>query len=163
MKKFLTIHAVILAALVLIWVSCEDPPEPIDPEADFNAINDFWEQYAATINAGDLDGWMSLWTDDGIQMAPDAPPVIGKERIRAKYEIILSQYTLQLEVINEEGRVQGDLAYSRTSYQTQVAPKSGGRTFRITGKALSILERQADGSWKISHDCFNDNAPMQAQ
>jgi ketosteroid isomerase-like protein len=40
-----------------------------------------------------------------------------------------------------------------------MTPKEGGQTIRGRGKFLSILKKQADGSWKFAIDCFNDNTP----
>jgi ketosteroid isomerase-like protein len=35
--------------------------------------------------------------------------------------------------------------------------QKGGRPISIDGKYMTILERQADGSWKIHRDIFNSN------
>ncbi len=128
-------------------------------EADVAAINEIWIQYAGNISSGGLDSWMSLWTDNGIQMAPDAPAVLGKEQIRAKYESIFPQFIFKMAITNEEVRVAGDLSFSRGNYTLSMTPKAGGETIKIDGKYLSIEERQADGSWKIIRSCFNSNAP----
>lgn len=48
------------------------------------AVEEIWKEYPATLNAGDLDRWLSPWTEDGIQMPPDEPPVVGKKRIRIR-------------------------------------------------------------------------------
>ena len=45
-----------------------------DVEAVTAAVNEIWEGYAASANEGDVDRWISLWTDDGIQMRPNSPP-----------------------------------------------------------------------------------------
>jgi hypothetical protein len=37
--------------------------------------------------------------------------------------------------------------------------KRRGETKSYSGKFLDILEKQADGSWKIAIDCFNLDAP----
>ncbi len=129
-------------------------------EADLAAINDNINRYESAMNAGDLDLWISLWADDAIQMAPDAPAVIGKEQIRAIYESIFSQFILKMIITNEEVRVAGDLSFSRGNYTLSMTPKAGGETIKIDGKYLSIEERQADGSWKIIRSCFNSNAPL---
>ncbi len=140
-------------------LNCGRQGDKVDVEADIAAINEIWNQYALSINSGDLDTWISLWTDNGIQMAPDAPAVIEKEQIRAKYESIFPQFIFKLAITNKEIRVAGDRAYSRGTYSLSVTPITEGETTMIDGKYLTILERQADGSWKITRDCFNYNAP----
>jgi ketosteroid isomerase-like protein len=39
-------------------------------------------------------------------------------------------------------------------------PKEGGEATNGSGKYLTILEKQIDGSWKVAVDCFNYNAPL---
>ena len=140
-------------------LGCEKQSEVGDVKADISAINNNIELYTSSMNAGDLDRWISLWADDAIQMAPDAPAVIGKEQIRAKYESIFPLFIFKMSIANEEVKISGDLACSHGNYTVSMTPKAGGETIMIDGKYLSIEERQADGSWKIIRSCFNDNAP----
>ena len=163
--QFITIAPLVF--LLCFSFSCQQPGEEaaeevepvVDVEADIAAINELWNQYAAAVTTGDLDLWISLWTDNGIQMAPDAPAVIGKEQIRAKYESIFPQFIFKMAITNKEVRVTGDWAYARGTYTLSMTPKAGGETINIDGKFLTILKRQVDGSWKIFRDCFNSNVP----
>jgi uncharacterized protein (TIGR02246 family) len=117
------------------------------------------KQYSVTINAGDFEGWISLWTNDGIQMPPDTPARIGKEQIRAGMKPAFDQFILKMVITNNEARVSGDLGFLRGTFTESMVPKAGGETEKYDGKYLSILERQADGSWKVARDCFNSNVP----
>lgn len=163
--QFITIFP--LASLLCFAFSCQqlgkkvaEEAEPaVDVEADIAAINELWTQYASAVTTGDLHLWISLWIDDGIQMAPDAPAVIGKEQIRAKYESIFPQFISKMAITSKETTVAGDWAYARGTYTLSNTPKAGGETIYIDGKYLTILKRQVDGSWKISRDCFNSNVP----
>lgn len=132
---------------------------PIDVEADITAIKEIWNQYTFTCETGDLDRWISLWIDNGIQMPPDTPARIGKEQIRAEMKSLFDQFIIKIPITCKEVRVAGDLAFSRGTYSISTTPKAGGETIKRSGKYLTILERQADGSWKIARDCFNFNAP----
>lgn len=157
MKKSLIQFAMIFP-LVLLFVftfSCQKQ----DVEADITAINEIWTQYSSSLNSGDIDLWISLWTDNGIQMPPDSPPVIGKEQIRGRNKGVLDQFTFNMGITNEEVRVAGDWAFARGTYTAILTPKAGGETIDIDGKYLTILKRQVDGSWKIFRDCFNSNVP----
>lgn len=33
-------------------------------------INELWNEYAAAATAGDLERWIALWVEDGIQLPP---------------------------------------------------------------------------------------------
>lgn len=128
-------------------------------QADVAAINKIWQLYTKGVNTGDLDLWISLWDANGIQLAPDAPAVVGKAAIRAKYAKIFPQVTLKIAITNQEVTVAGVWAYSRGTYTLSVAPKAGGETSLTNGKYLTILRKQANGSWVIYRDIFNSNAP----
>ena len=158
-KALLQASIILMVLMLLVILGCGKQSEVGDVEADISAINNNIEQYTSSMNAGDLDRWISLWADDAIQMAPDAPAVIGKEQIRAKYESIFPLFIFKMTIANEDVKIGGDLAVSHGNYTVSMTPKAGGETIVIDGKYLSIEERQADGSWKIIRSCFNDNAP----
>ncbi|MFH1700732.1 MAG: DUF4440 domain-containing protein [Candidatus Zixiibacteriota bacterium] len=159
MRKSLLQASIILMILTLFVTGCGKQKEVGDVDADISAINNNLIQYASSMNAGDLNRWISLWADDAIQMAPDAPAVVGKEQIRAKYESIFPLFIFKMTIANDDVKIGGDLAVSHGNYTVSMTPKAGGETIVIDGKYLSIEERQADGSWKIIRSCFNNNAP----
>ena len=81
------------------------------------AVNDLLKEYSASLNSGDLDRWAALWTDDGIQMPPGEPAVIGKERIRTRNGAGLDRFKFDMGITNEELRVAGDWAFIRGTYK----------------------------------------------
>ncbi len=91
-------------------------------------------------------------------MPPDTPAEIGKEEIRVRMKPLFDQLIIKIPITVKEVRVSGDLAFSRGTYTLSTTPKAGGETTKVPGKFLTILQRQADGSWKIARDCFNYNA-----
>jgi uncharacterized protein (TIGR02246 family) len=121
------------------------------------AVNQVWKEYSASLNAGDMDRWVALWTEDGVQMPPDEPAVVGKELIRARNQRVADQFTFDIGITNAEVRTAGDWAYARGTYRASLTPKQGGKPMPIDGKYMTILARQADGSWKIHRDIFNSN------
>ena len=133
-----------------------------DSEADIAAVNDIWPQYCASLIDGDMDRWISLWADDGIQMPPDTPARKGKEKIREANQLLLDLYHWDIAAINvEETHVAGDWAFSRGNYTWAWTSKDGSEKMAGTGKFLTIFQRQEDGSWKIARDCFNGNGPAE--
>jgi uncharacterized protein (TIGR02246 family) len=130
-----------------------------DVEADIAAIENVMDQYAVCVNTGDLELWLSLMTDDTIKMPPDAPAIFGKEELRASNKPLFDNFTLEMALFPEEAQVDGDLGFARGTYTFLLTPNEGGEPLYMVGKYLTILKRQADGSWKISHDCYNSNVP----
>ena len=49
---------------------------------DVGLVYELWNEYAAAANDGDMARWLSLWSEDGIQMPPGAPRRVGKAEIR---------------------------------------------------------------------------------
>ena len=133
----------------------------VDIAADIAAIEEVLNQYAVFLNAGDLELWLSLHADDVVKMGPDAPAIFGMEELRADNEPAFDSLTFEMALYPEEAYVDGDLGYARGTYSISITPKAGGETISLMpdGKYLTICKRQPDGSWKISHDCYNSNVP----
>ena len=127
--------------------------------SDVAYVYELWKKYAAAVNVGDIDQWISLWSKDGIQMPPDVRPRIGKEQIRKEVKPQFDLFNTKISIHPEEVRILGERAYSHGLFSTVVRPKDSKTTTEISGKFLTILEKQADGSWKIAVDCFNYNGP----
>ena len=133
-----------------------------EKKSDITALKEMLNQYAIGCNTGDFDLWISLWADDGVQMPPNIPARIGKEQIREGMKPGFDQMTLDITINSiEDVKVHGDWGLVRCIYTSKMTPKAGGETINTTpdGKALTLLERQSDGSWKIIYDCFNSNVP----
>ncbi len=131
-------------------------------EEDITAIKDILNQYTMGCNTGDFDLWMSLWADNGKQMPPDTPTRIGKKQIREGMKPTFDAMKLDIAIKSvDDVEVHGDLGVTRCKYTLKLTPKAGGETINAVpdGKALTILRKQSDGSWKIVYDCFNSNVP----
>ncbi len=151
-----TIILAIALAMLFSTISCQKQ----DTEADIATIKEMLNQYGVTVNAGDFDSWISLWADDGTRMPPNAPARIGKAQIIEEMKPLFDQMTFDLTITSiEDARVYGDLGLTHCNYILAVTPKAGGETIVADpdGKALTLFERQTDGSWKIVYDCFNSN------
>jgi uncharacterized protein (TIGR02246 family) len=127
---------------------------------DVAQVYELWNEYAAAASEGDIERWLSLWIDDGIQMLPGAPRRVGKADIRRGMQPLFDLFVTRTALIEpEEVQILGDRAYSHGTYSLDMAPKEGGEPFRYSGQFLGILEKQADGSWKIAIDCRNCGTP----
>jgi len=133
-----------------------------EKKSEITAIKDMLTQYANGCNTGDFNLWISLWADNGVQMPPDTPARIGKEQIQEGMKPAFDQMNLDITIHNiEETKVHGDFGLTRCTYTLKLTPKTGGETINAMpdGKALTLFEKQSDGSWKIVYDCFNSNVP----
>jgi uncharacterized protein (TIGR02246 family) len=158
MTRRTAVHVVLVAGVVILVSGCVRPALPPVPDARA-AADAIFARYAASLSAGDADGWATLWTEDGVQMPPDAPPVVGKSQIREKLRSLLAQFRFEMRIHTEEVRTAGDWAFARGMYAATLTPKAGGPEIPIDGKFMTILARQSDGSWRIYRDIFNSNLP----
>jgi uncharacterized protein (TIGR02246 family) len=129
--------------------------------ADVAKIYKLWNEYAAAINAENLEHWIALWCDNGIQMPPDVPQRSGKDEIQKLAQVQFDKFDRKLFVNPEVVHIFGELAYTYGTFISQVMPKKSKdkTTIRRSGKFLTILEKQGNGSWKILVDCFNYHRP----
>ena len=150
------------AALALTLGACA--PRAIREAPDIRAAAEsIYARYAATLGAGNADAWAELWADDGVQLPPDAPPVVGKSQIREKLRGVLDAFRFDMQIRTEEARSAGGWASARGTYTATLTPKRGGDPVPIDGKFLTIFARQPDGSWKIYRDIFNSNVPPRSR
>jgi uncharacterized protein (TIGR02246 family) len=147
---------VLIAGILLLSAACSKEQQKASAATAAEAI---WREYSESLNAGDLERWLELWSEDGIQMPPDEPPIAGLDSIRARNDAFLDRFTVDIGITNQEVETAGDWAYSRGTYKARLMPKAGGRPVSIDGKYMTILARQPDGSWLIHRDIFNSNAP----
>lgn len=123
-------------------------------------VYELWQAFAAAINDGDLERWLDLWIDDGIQMPPGAPRRVGIVAIRKGMEPAFDLFIMRDMVIDtEEIWVLGDRAYSHGTFSFELTPRQGGETRFYSGKFLDIMVKQADGSWRIAIICHNYDEP----
>jgi ketosteroid isomerase-like protein len=164
-RRWISLAAVLIA---LALSACAQQPAPVPEqevgtEADVAAFEatvlETWEAWTTTVVAGDVDGWIALWDDDGVQMPPNAPAVYGKAAIRGAFSnALLSADFEEFTINNEELEVFGDFGFARGTYSF-VNAMTEGEPVPFEGKYLTIFKQQPDGSWKVYRDCFNPNTP----
>jgi len=163
MKKLKFNYQVAFVLLFLFTAfSCSQQNKKADVEADKAAIKEVLNQYAIAVNSGNFDLWISLWADNGVQLPPGAPSRTGIAQITEGMKPAFDQMILDIKITSvEETRVFGDMGLTRCSYTLAGTPKAGGDKIILEpdGKALTLCERQPDGTWKIVYDCFNSNTP----
>jgi uncharacterized protein (TIGR02246 family) len=146
-----------VAAAVMLLLAGDSRRQKAEAKDVTASINEIWNRYSSAYNSADIDSWISLWTDNGIQMPPGSPPVRGKEEIRKRNKAVLLRFTFDLSIRNDEIGAGDDWAFARGTYKATLTSKEGGKRTQVDGKYLTIFQRQSDGSWKIHRDIFNSN------
>jgi len=110
--------------------------------------------------AGDAEKWIALWDEEGVQLPPGAPMVIGRPAIKRGIEGSYAARKWEVFEIQVSGTfVDHELGFAYGNYKFAFQPRAGGARVLGDGKYETIFRKQADGSWKIFRDCFNSNVP----
>ena len=113
------------------------------------------DEEAAATRDGDAAAYFAVLADDAVYLPPDQGAKQGAE-LREWLSDFLGRFSVEwLEYVHDESVIVGDLAYHRYSYRWRVTPKSGGEPTLASGKGLHVLQREADGGWKISRNLWN--------
>ena len=115
--------------------------------------------YTLAVETGDLDLYVAIYTDDAVQIPPDAPVCIGSDQIRAAIEPALTSFDIVCPIFPREATVIGDWAFGRCDWSLSLIPKESGATTIFNGRSIDILKRQSDGSWKFYMSCWNYEGP----
>lgn len=116
---------------------------------DEKAIRHLVQTWMDATRKGDFETVLSLMSDDVVFMVPGAKP-FGKEAFAAASEGMAG---MKIEGTNEivELQVLGDWAFIRNQIDIEVVPP-GGEPVRRAGYTLTLLRKEADGSWRLARD-----------
>jgi uncharacterized protein (TIGR02246 family) len=116
---------------------------------DERAIRELVETWMEASGCGDTETVLGLMTDDIVFMTPGREP-FGKEEFRTASETMRG-VEMEGRVEIREIRILGDWAWIRNHIDLTVTPPSGDPVHR-SGYTLSILQKGADGRWRLTRD-----------
>jgi uncharacterized protein (TIGR02246 family) len=128
-------------------------------ETDLTAIDKVRDAHVAALNAGDANAWVAQFTDDGLQMPPNAPANVGKAMIESWSKALLIQFRVQFVLSVDEVRVLGGWAFERGGYTISLNPSAGGPPMQDSGKYITIYQRSATDAWRMARDIWNSSNP----
>lgn len=129
-------------------------------EEDIEAVKKVLKDYGEYNLAGDAKSWAELHATDVVKMPPGKPAITSRE---ALYEGKVKSFTKtkvvgwDLEI--KEVEIIGNRAYTWGVYEVKVEVLATDGIINMNGKFLTIYRKEPDGSWVITHDCFNSNIP----
>ena len=131
-----------------------------DEAADIAAVEAVVMAELSSIIAGDIAANVAMLTDDAVIMPANEPSVTGAEiegwftEFREAFAISAGEYA------SHDISIHGDIAIDYYRGELTMTPAGSDEPVIESMKGIHILERQADGSWKISYDIWNSNNPM---
>jgi len=145
-----------LAVLMLVAACQASPPEGLS-DADRAAIDELAASYRAAVRAGDWTAWTELWTTDGVFQILEAPAIVGREEILAKYQTFRVPTEMDLTISDVDGS--GKWAWARGTWFFLAPATEEMPEIRMVGSFLWVLEKQSDGNWLIDTECENLDTP----
>ena len=109
---------------------------------------DDWRRLTAE---GNLDGLLSLLSDDVIFLTPGNPP-ITKQDFAAGFREVAAKARIESTQDVKELRVSGEIAYAWSHLTIVLIPNDGGKRSESSGHVLSVYQRSPSGSWLLSRD-----------
>lgn len=149
-----------VSALVLASTACQPPAqEPAGlSDEDVAAIRQVGQTYAQAARAGDWVAWTATFAEGAIYMLPNAPAVEGHAALRDMAQTFPPLTDLKFMIGEIDGR--GDLAFARGEYSASMPVEGGAEPVEEVGKWLWILRKTPDGTWRITHECYNTDLPL---
>lgn len=155
-------------ALILL-AACQPSgkPQPLTA-ADSTALTKVRTDFVAAWNAGRVDALVALFADDAELQPSDKPAVRGTTALQTYFNTALGTPT-RPKLDLPQGALVGrqDMAVSSGPFTfTPPAPSAPAKGAApaapapMSGKHLTVLMRQPDGSWKIARDAVTMDAPM---
>ena len=117
-----------------------------DAELQIRELVDSW---IAASNARDLPALIGMMTDDIVFMTPGRAP-FGKAEFAADVERMKS-VAIDARAEVQEIEVFGPRAYIRNHVRVELT-SPGQAPKRVSGYAMSVLRKEADGRWRIARD-----------
>lgn len=115
-------------------------------------------QFESAYGQGDAQALASLYTQDARFLPSDNPTLRGRAEIRSYFQTFFDQMASQsITITPSESDASGDLVYEWGTYTVSFTPQ-GGSSMTDQGRYTVILERQADGAFRIVFDI--DNSPQ---
>jgi len=148
-----------LSVLCLAFLAaCQAGVAPLT-EDDIGALNALRTAYIEAVLAGDCDAANALYAENAVVLPQDQPTVEGRAAIKATCEADEATFqNFTLTPLEVDGY--GDLAFDRGTWSETIVTEDMEEPLMLSGKYLTILRKQADGSWLVTVDIWNSDAPL---
>jgi len=129
-----------------------------DEAADIAAVEAVVTAEMSTLLVGDVAANVDLFTHNAVLLPPNEPALTAAEA-DAWYTEFLEAFDITAgEYVSHDIAIHGDIAVDVYHGELTMTSAESGETVVQSLKGIHVLERQADGSWKISHDIWNSNS-----
>lgn len=124
--------------------------------SDIQAVERLFERFIAAFNEGDLETLRSSYTDDALVIPPGKPAAQGPDAIIDQmwgptFDAFVADAALPIEEI----QLGDEFGFVRGSYRMRMDPIGGGESAEEEGRYIDIVQKDANGYWKIARAIWN--------
>jgi uncharacterized protein (TIGR02246 family) len=119
---------------------------------DEQAIRNLVAQWHSATAAADVETVLHLMAEDVVFLVAGHPPMTGRSTFEKGLRTLLASHRVESTGEVQEIEVSGALAYCWNILNVRITPKAGGNAVVRSGSAVSILRKQANGSWLVVRD-----------
>jgi len=127
-----------------------------DPASARRAIDSLQTRFEAWTAAGQADSIAEVFAENGWQMTPNGPPLVGRDSIRAFWARSFrnGQWQIELETVELVGA--DSLAVARGTYSVKFTPlpQSPIQAFGDSGNNLVVWRLDREGRWRMQWDAI---------
>ena len=120
-------------------------------ENDEDQIRGLLKEWGRLSSEGDVDGLLSLTTDDVAFLTPENPP-IARDEFAAGFREMSGKARIESTHETKEIRAAGDIAYVWSHLTVVVVPKDGSDPWENSGHVLSVFHKSPSGRWLLARD-----------
>ncbi len=137
-----------------LFISCGN--KSVDTNAEGEKLMQISREWSKTAGTGDVEKTLDYWADDAMVMSPGQPALKGKKAIREMLEGTskIPGFRISWEPISVVVSESGDMAYMIEQNQITVND-SLGNPVTEKNKAVTVWQKENDGSWKNVVDMWN--------
>jgi ketosteroid isomerase-like protein len=123
------------------------------------ALRKTTQDWALACNTKQLDDLVSFYVPDATVLRPNVPMVRGAAAIREFFFGLLDAGMSEVEMDPQRAELLGDYGYE-TGRCKSLVPSAVGKRREERGKYLVLLNRQANGEWKIVADSWSSDLSL---
>jgi ketosteroid isomerase-like protein len=123
------------------------------------ALRKTTQDWALACNTKQLDDLVDLYVPDATVLRPNVPMVRGAAAIREFFFGLLDAGMSEVEMDPQRAELFGDYGYE-TGRCKSLVPSAVGKRREDRGKYLVLLNRQANGDWKIVADSWSSDLSL---
>ena len=133
----------------------------MEKQKDKTAAIDWVKTMFKSMGEGDFDEFCNGCSEDVRLFPPDLRPHIGIIALKKLIQPWFEALNMSHEISEITVKTDSNTAYAFAQYVDTIIPKIGGEKLVTPNKAIYVLRRESDGTWKATDIIWNRNPPIE--